>query len=142
MRQYDQTANDVIRHLRDDLNTARRVVIGLMPEQVRKVFEICYGCKSSDDMYQFEQNIIEKLLDLAWPRPAEEMREHFSSTDRAYCPLCGSSARSIYGGEGFAFPDGLRRHLEGSCGAHQCPVFAVIVSSYQEKMLKKKDWRK
>lgn len=142
MKPHGLTANDEIRRLRDDLNTARRAVLGLMPEQVRKVFETGYDCKSSDDMYLWEQNTIAKLLDLARSRTAEEMGEHFSSTDRAYCPLCGSSAQSIYGGEGFAFPDGLRRHLEGSCNAHQCLVFAVIAGFHQEKMRKEKDRRK
>lgn len=142
MKPRGLTANNEIHRLRDALNTARRAVLGLMPEQVRKVFETGYDCESSDDMYLWEQNVIAKLLDLARPRPAGEMGKHFSSTERAYCPLCGSSAQSIYEGEGFAFPDGLRRHLEGSCNARQCSVFAVIAGYYQEKMHNEKDWGK
>ena len=45
--------------------------------------------------------------------------------DRAYCPLCGGSSQNFYGGEGYAYPDGLRRHLESSYNAHRCAIVGL-----------------
>jgi hypothetical protein len=63
-----------------------------------------------------------KRDELASPKPAKEMGEFSSSSDRAYCPLCGESADNIYDTKGFAFPEGLTRHLEGSYNARRCDV--------------------
>lgn len=105
---------------------ARTTILELMPEAVQEAVKGYVSCKAHDDVRQWERGAIEKILLLAQSKPAKEMDEYASFTDRAYCPLCGGSAQTIYGGKGFAFPDGLRRHLEGSYNSHRCSVFEAI----------------
>jgi hypothetical protein len=115
-----------INRLRSDLYMARTTIVELMPEQVRQLIQHYHGFKSHDEAYQWEQDLIGKLIAISQPKPAKEMRDYSSFTERAYCPLCGGSAQSIYGTVGFAFPEGLRRHLAGTYNSGRCLVFEAI----------------
>ncbi|MCQ4241909.1 hypothetical protein [Stutzerimonas stutzeri] len=126
MKSRSVSLEDECRKLRSDLYMARTTILQLMPEAVQEAVKGYISCKSHDDVWQWKRGAIENILLLAQSKPAKEMDEYASSTDRAYCPLCGGSAQTIYGGKGFAFPDGLRRHLEGSYNSHQCSVFEAI----------------
>src|SRR5690606_29771429 len=95
------------RKLRSELYMARTTILELMPEAVQEAVKGYVSCKTHDDVWQWKRGAIENILLLAQSKPAKEMDEYASSTDRAYCPLCGGSAQTIYGGKGFAFPDGL-----------------------------------
>jgi hypothetical protein len=71
--------------------------------------------------------LVEHLLGHAKPQPWQEMRGVSSISDRARCPLCGGSSDNPHGEEGFAYPEGLRRHLAGSYNARQCNVVKAAV---------------
>lgn len=126
MRSYFPPLDQDVRRLRDDLYTARRTILELMPEPIRNALETYLDCKSSEDESRWQNETVDKVLALAQPRPAREMGEYFTSSDRAYCPLCGLSAQRPIYCEGYAFPDGLRRHLAGSHNSHPCSVFEAI----------------
>lgn len=73
------------------------------------------------------RDYIYKVLALAQAKPAKEMGDPYSRDGlRAYCPLCGGSAR--IGGQGFSFRGGLIRHLRGHHHVRQCPVFHEIIA--------------
>lgn len=115
-----------INRLQNDLYMARITIVDLMPEQVRQLIQHYHGFKSHDEAYRWEQDLIEKLIAVSQPKSAREMGDYSSTTERAYCPLCGGSAQSVYGTEGFAFPEGLKRHLAGSYNSGRCMVFEAI----------------
>jgi hypothetical protein len=76
---------------------------------------------SSRELLRWRQSVIERVLEIAEPRPDREMGEPLGSGTRAYCPLCrGSSASGSH--RGFAFPDGLRSHLLGARRADECLI--------------------
>jgi hypothetical protein len=108
-----------IRRLKDDLYQARRTIVCLMPEPVQEILDSYYRCTSRIELHQWESNVIDQLVELAKPVP----RHTTYDTERAYCPLCGGSAQSIYQSQqGFSLPVGLQRHLEGWGNTHQCDV--------------------
>jgi len=108
-----------IRRLKDDLYQARRTIVCLMPEPVQEILDSYYRCTSRIELHQWESNVIDQLVELAKPVP----RHTAYDTERAYCPLCGGSAQSIYQSQqGFSLPIGLQRHLEGWGNTHQCDV--------------------
>ena len=111
----------VIRNLKDELHMAQRTVIELMPSAEQSILSSHHQCVTISDTNGWLQNISEDLIALALPlrRVAQ-----FQIGDRAMCPLCGGEAQSRYE-HGFALPDGLRMHLEGSGNARQCPVITA-----------------
>lgn len=115
-----------VRELQSDLYMARRTILELMPDKIREVLESYHECSSYEQARGWERQAVEEVLALSRPAPAGEMGEYGSLTDRAYCPLCGGSAQTAYGGDGFAFPEGLRRHLMGSYNSQRCDVFAAV----------------
>lgn len=112
--------------LTEELYAARETIFYLVSTQAQKALEGCFVCKSYADTVKWRRESIERLLLVAEPKSAGEMDEYASITDRAFCPLCGGSADVPYGGKGYAFPDGLRRHLAGSHNSRQCAVFEAI----------------
>jgi hypothetical protein len=112
-----------IRRLKDDLYQARRTIVCLMPEPVQEILDSYYRCTSRIELHQWESNVIDQLVELAKPVP----RHTAYDTERAYCPLCGGSAQSIYQSrQGFSLPIGLQRHLEGWGNTHQCDVTVAV----------------
>jgi hypothetical protein len=69
--------------------------------------------------------LVEEILALA--KPTMEQREaqawNYGAT-QIPCPLCGRISSAPYA-EGFTWPEGLRRHLEGSHHANACAVTRV-----------------
>jgi hypothetical protein len=71
-------------------------------------------------MYQWLGTAIDHVIAQTRPIPGQ-------STPRAYCPLCGEGAQSlVIGYDGYALPDGLRRHLGGMGNARSCRVMDVV----------------
>ncbi len=127
-----------ISQLKDALREARGIVLDLMPTEIQRILSIEIANRT--DIYSWRNTVIERLLEVAVARPAKEMGEFSSSTDRAYCPLCQGSSQDVYGlRQGFAMPDGLRRHFEGSHQSRQCPVLAVAMAVRRERIQEQRD---
>ena len=109
--------------LREQLSRVRSTVIQLMPERIRDILVSCSDCSSKSGFDTWRQETAEKLLDFAQCRPAHEMGQYGSLSPRAPCPLCGGGSENPIGAQGFAFPEGLLRHLLGS--HHANPVLCL-----------------
>jgi hypothetical protein len=108
-----------IRRLKDDLYEAREAIVRLMPEPIQEILGSYYRCTCRVEVHQWKSAVIDQLVELAKPVPLRTAHDNA----RAYCPLCGGSAQSIYESQqGFSIPIGLQRHLEGWGNAHQCDV--------------------
>ena len=117
-----------IAKLRHDLDFARNAVLQLMPDELFRLLTGYYDCKTREDVWQrWFNKTVEQIIERAEPNPAREMQEFSSSSDRAFCPLCGGSADNIYDVKGFAYPEGLSWHLHGSHKATQCIVTKVAI---------------
>ena len=111
-----------VRKLRSDLWMARRNLIELMPQPLEEMLTSYFSLKSREDVYRWWQDVVENVLTRATPKSWQEMKGASSISDRAYCPLCGGSSQNINGEMGFAYPEGLRRHLGGTFNARPCTV--------------------
>ena len=107
---------DRIQHLENELFKARYAIIGLMTDEMQNLLKGYYHCKSRKEGYEWESQVVDKIVAIATPIPAAS---YFS--ERANCPLCGRGAQSPYE-QGFSIPDGLSRHLGGTYNARQCDV--------------------
>lgn len=115
-----------VRRLNDELWTARNAVLEVLPDHLSQVLDRYYDCSTREGVFTWLDTAIDAVLGSAERKPARDMGEYSSSSDRAFCPLCRGSADTIYGEKGFAFPDGLDRHLRGSHNARQCVVMKVV----------------
>jgi hypothetical protein len=98
-------------------------VIYLMPENAQRLLGSYYSCESREQAHQWMYSVADEIIGSVEVLP----REHsFYSSDRAYCPLCGSGSTSPYA-SGFTVPDGLRRHLIGWGNNQQCGVMRVAL---------------
>lgn len=113
-----------IRRLEDDLYFARRTIIQLMTDNVQEIMNGCYSCRSRQELYRWEREAAEQIVNLANVLSAEE-GSYLSN--RAYCPLCGQGSSSPYK-RGFSVPEGLRRHLTGWGNCQQCRVMQAAMS--------------
>ena len=101
-RRVEMPTPDDMRQLERELYSARQTIIDLMPPPVRRILTGMYGCETRDGAYRWRDTVIKELIELSTETNPE--------TSRAHCPLCNGSASSPYV-EGFALPEGLRRHL-------------------------------
>lgn len=116
-----------VRKLRSDLWMARRDLVDLMPPELEAILTGYYSAGLKDSPYPWADQMVEELLKHAAPRPWREMAGASSISDRALCPLCGRGSDNPFGEQGFAFPEGLRRHLAGSYNARQCRVARAAI---------------
>jgi hypothetical protein len=113
---------EIISDLRRDLDAAVRSIILLMPEDAQSILRSFYECESRDKTYRWRHLAALRVVHLAKPLP----KGIHDSRDRAYCPLCGEGALPP-SAEGYAIPEGLRRHLFGWGGKQtQCSVFNTV----------------
>jgi len=116
-----------VRKLKEDLYLARRTVIEIVGDEAGRILS-SYHSRMKESEFEYEsaggtmvgrwlRSIVDDVLKLAKPRPMFD-------GDRALCPLCGGGSQSPYA-TGFAFPEGLRRHLLGEYNSHKCAVMAV-----------------
>lgn len=108
--------NEAVRRLRDELYRARRDIVELMPENITRLMQGYYGCKTRHDHHDWEQCVVEAIIGMAVPDPEAS---HWQP--RARCPLCRGGSSGPYD-VGFTIPEGLRRHLVGFGNVHQCSV--------------------
>ena len=125
-----QFSESDVKRLRADLNHARRTVLLLVTQPFRQVLESHIECDSMDEYHAWRGRAADRLLQLVSPRPARGI-EGGSLSPRTKCPLCDDQANT-FGAEGFAFPEGLLRHLLGSHNANPCPVFETASALARE----------
>lgn len=113
--------------LRNELYFTRRALIEMTPQGAQDVLLNYYNCKSREDVFRWLNEAIEKIVGLAEAKPARQMGDYGGSGNRAYCPLCHRGSDNPFGINGFAFPGGLERHLEGSYNARQCDVIKAAL---------------
>lgn len=117
-----------VKRLQRELDFARDAVLLMLPQDMFQILGGYHHCKTRAEVRDWFDKAIDTIVACAERKPAHEMRASSfdSGADRALCPLCGGSATSIYGDvKGFAYPDGLRSHLQGSFNARQCVVTKV-----------------
>jgi hypothetical protein len=115
-----------ISKLKDQVYRLRELVFALMPAKARAVLEQYTSGDDRASVRRWLNEAADKIVDLAERRPASEMGEYMGSGERAYCPLCGGGASGPYIGKGFAWPEGLRRHLLGDYNSHECNVMEAV----------------
>jgi hypothetical protein len=120
MRKVANDGPDEVKRLREEIFWLRQTIHALLPVEVARVLSSYHHCESLEDAHRWTDNVAEQISDFAEPRPAGEMGE-LGPGERAYCPLCKASSQSPYA-KGFAFPEGLLKHLLGQGNARECLV--------------------
>jgi hypothetical protein len=86
---------------------AYRHIIELAPERFHGVLESYYSCSTRQSAVAWKSAVVDKVIE-----EADVLEEtNALGQRRAICPLCRGEAQSFYGERGYAFPEGLRRHL-------------------------------
>ena len=118
-----------IRQLENELFIARQTVFHLVDPRAREIFEKMPYSSTPSGVYDWFEKAMGQVVALAEPFAAEDMRTGRSLGQRARCPLCGDSSSDYYNPDnGFAFPEGLLRHLLGGKGANQCGVTIEVLA--------------
>ena len=118
------TTDRYVQHLEEELYTTREALIKLAaPALSSRLFAFANN-RDRDTAYRRFQECVDEILAAAEPFDAPTAwLNGVSSWPRAKCPLCGESARDRHmPNSGFAFPDGLRRHLTGEGNSIPCAV--------------------
>ena len=110
-----------IKKLEGELHTARHTILNMLPDELHQLLTSYYECKSEEETIRWEYMVAEKLLEHVKIIPCDQWR----SSDRAFCPLCGSGSQGPFD-EGYAIPEGLRRHITGYGNVRRCSVFEQI----------------
>ena len=114
------------RRLTVDLSMACDKIVELM--DIRGLLDGHAGLEDHDDLLEWRKKSIQRVLDAADVRDGAAMGD-LGGNDRALCPLCRRSANGPGRARGFAFPEGLRRHLLGEHNSAQCDVFGAADKS-------------
>jgi hypothetical protein len=111
----DADQDTIIRGLKQDLRGLRHGLVQLLPHGFARLLGSYQDCLSSKESHQWMDHVARSVV-----ARAEPLRHAVSGWDgQANCPLCGRGANAPYQ-EGFALPEGLRRHLVGSGDTPQC----------------------
>lgn len=114
-----------IRELENDLALTRMTVIELTGPKFQEVLYPPSSLDTHSALHQWYWNAVENVLGLA---EIVTIENPFSRSHRAACPLCGAESRSFYEeGPGFRYPEGLRRHLNGTHRSIQCAVIKAAL---------------
>ena len=127
-----------IERLKCELEDARKTILQILPEELRKLLWTYDDCKSPAEAREWKDTIVEEILDYVYNIPHDSPMVTTGIyhpyvpeiiIKRAYCPLCGSGTQSWgeWTGEGFAFPEGLRRHLIGYGKMSICSVMEQVL---------------
>src|SRR5262245_47107015 len=112
MRRKSPPRDAEIEALRQRLFWCRRAVLAALAPEAREILDGHSKFEHAEEVWEWRKGVVDRVTGLAAP---------FSSGPnkaRAYCPLCGEGTSSPYA-VGFAYPDGLQRHLIGEL-AHEC----------------------
>lgn len=133
--------SDENQRLTVNLSMARDKIVELM--DVRGLLDGYAGLEDYDDLLEWRRNAIRRVMEAADVRDGVVMGD-LSGNDRALCPLCRRSANGPGGTRGFAFPEGLRRHLLGESTPNQCAVFGAadkaIIQRIRAKHVRMHGW--
>lgn len=126
----EHPAEKRVRELEDELYFARRTLIDMLGADAQGIF-VKTPCRSISpgEVYAWFELVMGRVLEIARPLSPEERTDQTYDGDRARCPLCGGSANDYYNpNNGFAYPEGLRRHLLGANNNRQCNVSREILA--------------
>ena len=124
--------------LREEIYMAREVIIRLMGSEISDILMSYSRCTSEEECWRWRYVTADTIVRFAYPRPPQDMGDRSGLSSRAVCPLCGGSSDNPFGLRGFAFDEGLIRHLLGSHNAHQCSVFGAadeLACQYRQRQL-------
>jgi len=111
-----------IASLRAELSAARLAILEMAPTEASRLLIDYASCASKAEAHRWHERTAERIVELTQPKRASEMGDHPLAGDRVNCPLCGRGSDNILGIEGFAYPEGLQRHLTGAFNARHCIV--------------------
>lgn len=111
------------------LYDAQRAVEHLMPEPYRQHMNQMAGIQDDTALVHWLHGLINLVLEQASVLPPK----HDFDQERAICPLCGGKPFAPYPTNGFVYPEGLTRHLEGR-SANECLVMKVLREWAQDRM--------
>src|SRR5882672_1195197 len=130
-----------VSELRSRLASAHEDLVGLMPDELKALLLDHRDLKMDDSAFDWACDVAEGVLKCAKPRPAKEMNDYGSLSDRAFCPLCGRSSTNLHGEHGFAYPEGLRSHLLGTHTARECAVMKAARELAREEISRRRAGR-
>lgn len=110
--------NGDVERLKSKLDDARRTIIALLPEHFQQPLMSYYECQTWADYDAWKRRVVDYVVDHA--KVLNQGEWSFVSS-RAYCPLCGAGSSDPLR-DGFAYPEGLKRHLKGWGNALRCDV--------------------
>lgn len=125
---YRQPSEQAIVLLKEELDSARRTILDLMPERIQKLLSSYTSCTSSEEAWGWKTRVTDSLIEIAEVLPNDAPRY---LPDTAYCPLCRAGSSAPFA-KGFTIPEGLRRHLVGWGNVHQCKVMAAAIGLANE----------
>jgi hypothetical protein len=108
--------DEQIKELKQELSDAREIMREMLPEPIADVL-FSYRITDSDDRQRAYGRWRSEALDFIIKQTKPKRDENPYRGPRAYCPLCNDGSQD----GGFAYPEGLRRHLTGR-GAMRCQV--------------------
>jgi hypothetical protein len=124
-----------------ELAEARYTIIDLM--DVRGLLDGYAGLEDHKDLVVWREKALDRLLNAADARPGGQMGDP-THGERALCPLCRAGVSGTTGMRGFAYPEGLRRHLLGESTPRQCEVFSAaektIIRRIRAKHVRMHGW--
>lgn len=124
MRRYSPYSNYTnplearLKAVENELYSARRTIISLVPEEYSNILDTYHSCQSTKEYWSWRNDVAAKIVERI---PATSIRNTYYGEERADCPLCGSPSLGPYP-NGFKIPVGLEHHLTGYGNAHHCPV--------------------
>jgi len=112
-----------------ELYVARRTLINRLSLGIQELLVHIPRSLTFGEAYDWFEEAMLDVVDMAELIPESERTDTTYNGDRARCPLCGDSANDYYNpNNGFAFPEGLRRHLMGANNTNQCEVSREILA--------------
>ncbi|SAL57549.1 hypothetical protein AWB69_06248 [Caballeronia udeis] len=127
---------DEIRRLKNDLFVTRQALVDLLDTQ--DLLSGYFGCKDFDQIDKWRLERASAVIEAAWVRPGAEMGD--PRWPRAICPLCRQGAQGTRDVQGYAVPEGLRRHLLGELNSRQCAVFAAAEQIARDGAVRHRGW--
>lgn len=129
--------------LKRDLDRARHAIVELLPNEIRVLIERRFECNTRAETRAKVDEIVDVIVERS-PRVVGLNTDW--SGERAWCWLCRAGSSGPYE-QGFAIPEGLRRHLKGSYNAQHCIVMeqveALLRDYFDSRFLQKEEdeWR-
>jgi hypothetical protein len=113
-----------LKAVRDELAGALYTIVDMAPPEAEPVLRAHRYPKSREQLDEWRSSIAHAALGVARPQSGRQLGDILYWAERAYCPLCRGSKIdwAARGDTGFAYPDGLMRHLRGTYNSKRCRV--------------------